>query len=163
MPEPDYTLLLTSARNIAVGSMNAQTRRMCTDYGISWEVAHHALQRSRRLLGAVTRTTLPPIEDTTVFPPGFFDLRLLEQGEIWVDYFRRPHHIGSRREFSDSHLMNTLLFLRAGAHVFRGWHRRVYSPEDWEEELDDTEWLASRILVLSLTLEGAHRSLWPGP
>lgn len=158
---PDCTFLLESARRIASGSMDTQTRTACARYGVSWEVARHARNTAGRRLAEATPQTFPELTDLAALPPGAFDPRILEQGEVWIDYFRRSFVIWHRDEFTDAHLNNVCHWLADHVIELRAWHRRTYPPQPLDDELTDLEWLSARPLSWALRLEQTARG--PGP
>ncbi|WP_426519594.1 hypothetical protein ACPPVQ_05915 [Diaminobutyricibacter sp. McL0618] len=89
-------------------------------------------------------------------PPAMIDLRVLAQGEVWVDVLRIPHTIHDP-DFTDSYLMNLIRHLEREATAY--WPHYDPTPE----EADPAVWIESTVLMQSLRNEAALRGMTPEP
>lgn len=99
----------------------------------------------------------PPFDEWAAVPPGKVDLRVFDQDVWWVDVFRRPHRIAHRYDLHDDHLLNVVLYLRAGAQRFHAEYVEfVGRRSEWPSP---DYWLAQTKLMIALSTEIDRREL----
>jgi len=106
--------------------------------GVSPEVVELAFDRTLAYLRRHGSREGAGLEELDSVPPGMFDMRIVLQGEIWIDILRRRMSIGSLTQSQIVQILEGLTRLAPQMHFELG-------------DGDDAEaWLASTPLVVAL-------------
>lgn len=139
----DYALLLgTDGEQII---RESQRRKMSAEQVEEAYGRADALARKRRE-GPV------PFTEFAARPPGFIDIRVVDQTQWWVDVMRTPHRLA---EVDDVYLNNLVAFLIEHAAWFRCAYLRAYPSSEPAASADS--WLEGTALMRALRYEQRRR------
>lgn len=97
---------------------------------------------------------LPEVHDYAAVPPGSLDLRVFDQGEVWVDVLRVPHTIS---EISDEYVLNLIAWNRRWAESNHAAYTSRWNVR--AAALGPVEWIQQIPLYLALVDEVVRRGL----
>lgn len=98
----------------------------------------------------------PPFEQHEAVEPGSVDLRVFDQGEVWVDVLRDVHRTDDRDDLTDRYLANLIGFLLDEAGHFASAYWMAFGGL---MPVEPVAWLESTTLMMRLRGEVALRGL----
>lgn len=138
---------LLSGGNPGALEDRARERRVSTE--VVWE-------GFRRALALVDEEH--PFDVYEATPPGKIDLRVFDQGDVWVDVLRHPHRIADRDDLTDEYLLNLIDFLHAEADMMSRAYAR---SREANAPTSATSWLENTRLMGALLSECSRRGIAP--
>ncbi len=154
-PQPDPWRLVRDVAALFGGDPEAaigQARRQQMD---PMELAHR-YARTINVRLTHPEATIFPAESLPAIPPGWLDLRILDQGTVWIDILREGHQILDPDDLTDEHLLNVLRYLRHNAIRFHADYRAAFP--DRHIDPDPETWMIGTPLVQALAAERDRRA-----